>query len=46
MVSSNPNLHPDFAKALEKLPKIYSPSNKETYDAFFDTYGTHFIKKV
>lgn len=46
MVSMNPNLNPDFKKALEKLPMIYSPSNKEAFDSFIDTYGTHFIKKV
>ncbi|XP_062387074.1 perforin-1-like [Sardina pilchardus] len=46
MTSNNPNLNQDFKRAVEKLPQIYSPSNKVAYDAFIDTYGTHFIKKV
>lgn len=46
MISSTPNLSQDFKRAMEKLPKIYSPSSKVEYDAFIDTYGTHFIKKV
>ncbi|XP_041931815.1 perforin-1-like [Alosa sapidissima] len=46
MMSSNPNLNQDFKQAVEKLPQIYSPSNKVAYDAFIDTYGTHFIRKV
>ncbi|XP_048102487.1 perforin-1-like [Alosa alosa] len=46
MMSSNPTLNQDFKQAVEKLPQIYSPSSKVVYDAFIDTYGTHFIKKV
>ncbi|XP_062386892.1 perforin-1-like [Sardina pilchardus] len=46
MISTNPNLDQDFKQAVEKLPQIYSPSNKVAYDAFIDTYGTHFINKV
>ncbi|XP_062387057.1 perforin-1-like [Sardina pilchardus] len=46
MISSNPKLKKDFKQALDKLPHIYSPSNKTSFDSFIGTYGTHFLKEV
>ena len=35
-----------FREAVEALPTEYSEQNKEYFKTFFDTYGTHYIKKV
>ncbi|XP_040048049.2 perforin-1-like [Gasterosteus aculeatus] len=45
-VSSNPGLSGEFKKALKKLPKTYSPENKQRFYKLIDNFGTHYITKV
>ncbi|KAF7660571.1 hypothetical protein LDENG_00279780 [Lucifuga dentata] len=45
-VSRSPKLHREFLKAVRKLPKTYSPENKQTYYKLIDDFGTHYITKV
>lgn len=45
-MSSSPKLHREFRKAVNKLPKTYSPENKQRYYKLIDNFGTHYITKV
>ncbi len=45
-VSSTPKLHREFLKAVNQLPEIYSPENKQQFYRLIDNFGTHFITKV
>ncbi|XP_071752024.2 perforin-1-like [Centroberyx gerrardi] len=45
-VSSSPKLHREFRAAVNKLPKTYSPENKQQYYKLIDNFGTHYITKV
>ncbi|XP_061905414.1 perforin-1-like [Entelurus aequoreus] len=45
-VSVEPKLHAEFQKALKKLPKTYSPSNKQHFYKLIETFGTHYVTKV
>ncbi|XP_075999269.1 perforin-1-like [Genypterus blacodes] len=45
-LSSSPKIHREFKKALSKLPKTYSPENKQRFYKLIDNFGTHYITKV
>ncbi|KAF7660562.1 hypothetical protein LDENG_00279770 [Lucifuga dentata] len=45
-VSTSPKLHRKFQEAVNKLPKTYSPENKQQYYRLINDYGTHYITKV
>lgn len=45
-VSGQPQLHREFRKAVNNLPKTFSPEFKPRYYKFIDTFGTHYITKV
>ncbi|XP_049997723.1 perforin-1 [Alexandromys fortis] len=38
-----PPLHPDFRRALRRLPPNFNTSTKDAYDRLISSYGTHFI---
>ncbi|XP_051797118.1 perforin-1-like isoform X2 [Acanthochromis polyacanthus] len=45
-VSSTPELHREFKRAVEQLPKIYSAESKDRFYKVIDNFGTHYITKV
>lgn len=45
-VSNKPVIHPEFKKALSKLPKQYQSQFKSRFYKLIDNFGTHFITKV
>ncbi|XP_040010666.1 perforin-1-like [Xiphias gladius] len=45
-VSITPKLHKEFNKAVQQLPKTYSPEYKQRFYKLIDTFGTHYITKV
>uniref|UniRef100_A0A3P8U1E7 Perforin 1.9 n=1 Tax=Amphiprion percula TaxID=161767 RepID=A0A3P8U1E7_AMPPE len=45
-VSSTPQLHREFNKAVKQLPKIYSAESKHRFYKLIDSFGTHYITKV
>ncbi|XP_027141568.1 perforin-1 [Larimichthys crocea] len=45
-VSGTPKLHQEFSKAVNQLPKIYSPESKQRFYKLIDNFGTHYITKV
>ncbi|KAG7238927.1 hypothetical protein INR49_030474 [Caranx melampygus] len=45
-VIGQPKLHREFKLALNKLPKTYSPENKQQFYKLIDNFGTHYVTKV
>ncbi|KAG9342897.1 hypothetical protein JZ751_015113 [Albula glossodonta] len=45
-VSNKPRLHPEFLRAVKRLPKVYTPENKQRYYKLINDFGTHYITKV
>ncbi|KAL3053477.1 hypothetical protein OYC64_005919 [Pagothenia borchgrevinki] len=45
-VSSAPKLHKEFRKAVNQLPKVYSPKFKQRFYKLIATFGTHYVTKV
>lgn len=37
---------PTHALPVDDLPAPYSPAHRRAYEAFFDRYGTHFVKRA
>uniref|UniRef100_A0A3Q3WW04 Uncharacterized protein n=1 Tax=Mola mola TaxID=94237 RepID=A0A3Q3WW04_MOLML len=45
-VSNTPRLNQEFLTAVNDLPKIYSPENKQQFYNFIDMFGTHYTIKM
>ncbi|KAG7459901.1 hypothetical protein MATL_G00215610 [Megalops atlanticus] len=45
-LSNNPRLHPEFKRAVKRLPKKYDHDSKRHYYRLIDNFGTHYITKV
>ncbi|XP_063074347.1 perforin-1-like [Engraulis encrasicolus] len=45
-VSNQANLHPEFLRAISRLPKTYTPENKHRFYKLINNFGTHYMTKV